>query len=600
MQLKIGARRHRILHVGGTVGNAHVLRTTLTGAKGPTYEVEWVATLGEGLDRLATTRMSAILLDLQLPDCPAADAVAALRLAAADTPLLALGTYEDEEITRRMTRAGAFDYLVIDRLDSYWLPRALGHAIDRPPSSVPSTGTSAAPFPAPRMSDLATSLALTDLPDHALLRRQLSDALMRAHRHQRRVAVLSLDIDRFKHINDSLGRMFGDELLRIVGAEITRCIRSAGTMRRQGGDQFLVVLPDLDRTDDAAGVAQQIITVLARPLKLADHELHITASIGISVYPDDGVDVDTLLRCADLALNQAKEQGRDCHQFFVPELRLRAVERQSIESGLHGAIGKREFELLYQPKMNLRTGSVVGAEALIRWRHPQRGLVGPTDFVRIAENCGLIKPIGRWVIHEACRQARAWQNAGLRRIPVSVNISADEFRGQGFVTTVADILTETRLDPGDLEIELRESVVAHVESTPSVLRAIKALGVKVAIDGFGTYWSGLNDLRGSPIDTLKVDRSIVHEINAGSSGALVVRAIIGMGKHLGHHVIAEGVETLDQVAFLQAEDCDEGQGYYFSRPLVPEQLARLLEGGTIRRTGASPASEWATSRPAPE
>jgi len=429
-----------------------------------------------------------------------------------------------------------------------------------------------------------------------LLGDRLARALALAHRHQGRLAVLFLDIDRFKYINDSLGHILGDELLRAVGREVTMCVRSSDTVSRHGGDEFVVVLSELDRAEDAAMGAQKIVAALARPHNLAGHELHITVSIGISVYPDDGEDAETLLQSADTALYHAKDQGRDCYQFFKPELNVRAVERQSIESGLHSALDRREFELFYQPMMNLKTGAIVGAEALIRWRHPDRGLVEPAQFVPIAEDCGLIKPIGRWVLHEACRQAQAWQDAGLRAIPVSVNISAVEFRSKGFLENIVDILAETRLDPRYLEIELTESVLmAHVEATNSVLHALKTLGVQLAIDDFGTGWSSLSYLRHFPIDALKVDKTFVQEITSGSSSAPIVSAVISMGRSLKRRVVAEGVETRDQLAFLQGEDCNEGQGFYFSRPLVAQQFACVLETGKTRDVSRSQLLESARS-----
>ena len=370
------------------------------------------------------------------------------------------------------------------------------------------------------------------------------------------------------------------------------CVRSSDTVSRHGGDEFVVVLSELEHAEDAATGAQKIITALARPHKLANQELHVSVSIGISVYPDDGDDAETLLQCADMALYHAKDQGRDCYHFFEPGLNERAVERQSIEAGLHRALARREFELHYQPKMNLKTGAVVGAEALIRWRHPDRGLVEPAHFVPIAEDCGLIRPIGRWVVYEACRQAQAWQDAGLRPIPVSVNISAVEFRSKGFLSNIVDILRQTSLDPRYLEIELTESVLmAQVEATTSVLQALKGLGVKLAIDDFGTGWSSLSYLSRFPIDALKVDKSFVQEITSGSSISPIVSAVISMGKGLKHRVIAEGVETLDQLSFLQAEECDEGQGYYFSRPLVAQQFALGLELRTTQRWARECKSE---------
>jgi predicted signal transduction protein with EAL and GGDEF domain len=369
------------------------------------------------------------------------------------------------------------------------------------------------------------------------------------------------------------------------------CVRSSDTVSRLGGDEFVVVLAELEHAEDAAIGAKKIIAALGRPHEIAGHELHITVSVGISVYPDDGEDAETLIRSADQALYDAKDQGRDGYQFFKPDLNVRAVERQSIEAGLHSALDRREFELLYQPKMNLQTGDVIGAEALIRWRHPDRGLIEPARFVPIAEDCGLIRPIGRWVVHEACRQARAWQDAGLPPVPVSVNVSAVEFRNTGFLKNIVDILNETGLDPRYLEIELTESVLmAHVGSTTSVLRALKTLGVQLAIDDFGTGWSSLSYLSHFPIDALKVDKSFVQEITSESHAAPIVSAVISLGRSLNHRVIAEGVETPAQLAFLKAEDCNEGQGYYFSRPLVAQQFTRVLEAGSSQIVSRSSES----------
>jgi EAL domain-containing protein (putative c-di-GMP-specific phosphodiesterase class I) len=343
------------------------------------------------------------------------------------------------------------------------------------------------------------------------------------------------------------------------------------------------VLSELEHAEDAAVGAQKITAAIARPRRLAGHELHITASIGISVYPGDGQDAETLLKKADMALYYAKDQGRDCYRFFKPDLSLRAVERQSIEAGLHRALdNQREFELFYQPKVDLKTGVVIGAEALIRWRHPDRGLIEPGEFVSIAEDCGLIKPIGRWVVHEACRQAQAWQDAGLRPIPIAVNVSAIEFRNNDFLMNILNILKETSLDPRYLEIELTEStLMTHIEATSAVLRALKGVGVQMAIDDFGTGCSSLSYLRDFPIDALKVDKSFVQEITSRSSLAPIVSAVINMAKSLNHRVIAEGVETREQLTFLQAEGCGEGQGYYFSRPLVAQQFARVLASAPV-------------------
>jgi diguanylate cyclase (GGDEF)-like protein len=426
-------------------------------------------------------------------------------------------------------------------------------------------------------SHLARHDALRGLPNRVLLADRLTQALALAHRGHRRLAVLFLDIDHFKSINDSLGHPRGDELLRAVGQELVGCVRTADTVSRYAGDEFVILLAEVGHADDAAVCAQKILAALTRPHKLGGHELHITVSIGISVYPDDAEDAEALLKTADMALYHAKDQGRDGYQFFTPALQVRAVERRSIETGLRSALDKREFELWYQPKLNLKTGAIVGAEALIRWRHPERGLMEPAHFVAIAEISGLIKPIGRWVAHEACRQAQAWQDAGLKPIPVSVNVSAVEFGAKGFLNNLIEVLQETGLDPRYLEVELTESVLMdHLEASNAVLRSLKDMGVQLAIDDFGTGWSSLSYLRHFPVDALKIDKSFVQEITSGSSAAPIVSAVISMGKSLKRRVIAEGVETRDQLAFLQAEECSEGQGYLFSRPLLAKHFARLL------------------------
>jgi EAL domain-containing protein (putative c-di-GMP-specific phosphodiesterase class I) len=349
---------------------------------------------------------------------------------------------------------------------------------------------------------------------------------------------------------------------------------------RQGGDEFVVLLSEVAHAPAAAASAQKIITKLTAPHFTAGHELHVSVSIGISVYPGDGEDAATLIKCADTAMYQAKALGRDQYQFFTATMNARAVERLALESSLRGALKRQEFLLHYQPKMNLHTGTMIGAEALIRWQHPDRGLVRPTQFVPIAEDSGLIVPVGQWVLFEACRQAREWQDGGLRPIPVSVNISAVEFRSKGFLDGVREILSQTRLDPMFLELELTERVLMEPgDTTVAVLRALKDLGVQLSVDDFGTGYSNLSYLRKFPIDSLKLDQSFVHEIANDSEGAPIVTAVISMGKSLNYRVVAEGVETVEQLAFLQAQLCAEGQGYLFSPPLAANDLAGFLKAG---------------------
>lgn len=323
-----------------------------------------------------------------------------------------------------------------------------------------------------------------------------------------------------------------------------------------------------------------MLKVVAEPQSIDLHDLHITASIGLSVYPDDGLDAETLIKNADTAMYQAKENGRQSYQFFKPAMNTRAVERQSIEESLRRALERQEFALHYQPKVNLRTGEIVGAEALIRWTHPTRGSVSPGQFIPVAEDCGLIVPISQWVLREACKQTRAWADAGLPAVTIAVNISAMEFRQEGFLEDIFVALKETNLDPRSLELEITEGILMkRAESAASILQVLRAAGVRIALDDFGTGYSSLSYLRKFPIDALKIDQSFVRQITMNADDATIVSAIISMGQSMKLRIIAEGVETQTELEFLQAHQCDECQGYYFSRPVLPEQFAKLLETG---------------------
>jgi len=422
---------------------------------------------------------------------------------------------------------------------------------------------------------------LTDLPNRSLLNDRLEQAISLARRHGHRIAVLFLDLDRFKHINDSLGHVIGDQLLQAVARRLKTCLRRSDTVGRQGGDEFVVVLSELDLPENAARSAAKLLAALTPPYRVGLHDLHVPMSIGVSIYPDDGVDAATLINNADTAMYQAKENGRNNYQFFRQEMIVRAVERQFIEGGLRVALDRQELSLHYQPKVDLRTGAIVGVEALLRWQHPDRGFIPPAQFVPIAEDSGLILPIGRWVLREACRQSRAWLDAGLPPMPMAVNISAIEFRSQDFIDSIRTVLQETKLEPQCLELELTESVLMkYAESTVSMLKALKSIGVQLAVDDFGTGYSSLSYLSQFPVDSLKVDQSFVQEISSKANDAVIVSAVISMGNSLKKRVIAEGVETREQLDFLTTAGCEEAQGYYFSAPMVAEQFAALLEART--------------------
>ena len=439
---------------------------------------------------------------------------------------------------------------------------------------------SAARTMALQMTHSAQHDFLTGLPNRMLLNDRISQSIAFAQRHKKRIAVLFLDLDGFKHINDSLGHPIGDKLLQSIARRLVDCVRASDTVSRQGGDEFVVLLSEVEQSEHADVTARRMLQAVAEPHSIDQHDLYVTTCIGVSIYPDDGQDAETLVKNADTAMYQAKETGRESYQFFRSAMNVRAVERQSIEESLRRALERQEFTLHYQPKINLTTGGITGAEALIRWNHSVRGSVSPAQFIPVAEDCGLILPIGNWVLREACRQAREWVDAGLPLSSMAVNISAMEFRDDNFLESVFAALSETGLDPKSLELELTESVLMkRAESAASVLRTLRARGVQLAVDDFGTGYSSLSYLRKFPIDALKIDQSFVRQITTTPGDTAIVAAIISMGRSLRLRVVAEGVETQPELAFLQSHQCDEAQGYYFSRPVLPQQFAKLLETG---------------------
>lgn len=431
-----------------------------------------------------------------------------------------------------------------------------------------------------QLAYLAHHDVLTDLPNRILLLDRLNSAIELAGRKGWQLALMFLDLDRFKHINDSLGHVVGDKLLQSVAQRLLGCARHSDTISRQGGDEFVVLLPVIEHTEDAAQCAQKLIAALKLPHHIAGHDIHVNVSIGISIYPDDAHDAETLMKNADTAMFCAKENKRNKFKFFEPEMNARAVQRHSIEASLHFALERQEFVLYFQPKIDLRSNMIVGVEALIRWQHPERGLMLPKQFIAIAEDCGLILPIGRWVLREACLQAQTWQQAGLPTITISVNTSAFEFHDIDFIKNLQVILEETGLEPCCLELELTENVLMQdAEFADPVLNSLSELGIKLAIDDFGIGYSSLSYLKQFPINTLKIDQSFVHKMIGNPNDASIVSAVINLGKTLKLRVIAEGVETPEQQAFLVARHCDEAQGYYLGRPMVAESFATLLQSG---------------------
>jgi diguanylate cyclase (GGDEF)-like protein len=434
-----------------------------------------------------------------------------------------------------------------------------------------------------QMEYVANHDVLTGLPNRMLLQDRLGQSIEIARREGSQFAVLFMDLDRFKDINDVFGHAVGDQLLQSVAQRLLSCVRQSDTVSRQGGDEFVLLLRAIKRAEDARLTGQKILTAFEQPHHIDGRDFNISLSIGISIYPDDAQDVETLINSADTAMFYAKEKGRNKYKLFEKDMSIRAVEEQSIKFSLRGALERQEFVLHYQPKINLQSGRIVGVEALIRWQHPEQGLLSPGQFMPIADECGLIQHIDRWVLREACNQTRSWQQAGLPPVTVSVNTSSKEFRTQDFLEKIHTTLVNTGLESRYLELEITESVLMHdINSTYSVLYALADRGVNIAVDNYGTGFSNLHYLNEFPINTLKIDQLFVHKMTSSQNHAAIVSSMITMAKNLKIRIIAKGVETLEEVAALQVEHCDEGQGYYFSHPVGTEALAKLLITGISR------------------
>ena len=425
--------------------------------------------------------------------------------------------------------------------------------------------------------------ALTGLPNRSLFRDRLTHAMAQADRYHQKLAVMFLDLDRFKAINDTLGHNVGDQLLKIAAERLRSCVRDSDTVARLGGDEFTVIVEDIVEDHDAAAVAQKILDTLSQPFNLYGHEVFISVSVGVTLYPSDDENADNLLRNADSAMYRAKEFGRNNFQFYVAEMNIKARERLMLESSLRRALDRKEFMLYYQPRVSLQSGRVIGAEALLRWRHPELGLVPPSEFIPILDETGMIIPVGDWALREACRQNREWQDMGLPPIRVAVNLSVRQFMQKDLADTVVRALEAANLSAEHLEVEITEDLfLEHNQTNIITLARLKNMGIHISIDDFGTGYSSLSYLKRLPIDTLKIDQSFVRDIGDPDNKA-IASAIIAMASSLRLNVLAEGVETDEQLAFLRAQGCNEIQGFCFSHPLPAEDFAQLLRDGRQMR-----------------
>ncbi len=416
---------------------------------------------------------------------------------------------------------------------------------------------------------------LTGLPNRRLLQDRIDKAISHAARHEEKLAVMFIDLDRFKIINDTLGHEYGDQLLINAAERLRSCVREEDTIARTGGDEFVVLVTDIDEVKHVAGVAQKILDAMSKPYQIMGSELRSTPSIGISVFPDDGRSIDILMKHADVAMYHVKEHGRAGYHFFAEEMNVRTLERLTVENSLHRALERSEFQLHYQPKFNMRNRSLVGAEALVRWRHPEQGMIPPGKFIPIAEESGIISAVGEWVAHNACLQSRLWMDTG-HRLPLSINVSARQFMSGDLPGVLARIVRDTGVDPALMELELTEGVLLNQQDAKAILGTLKGMGFRVAIDDFGTGYSSLAYLRRMSIDTLKIDRTFVMNLESNPDDVAIVQTIIAMARNMRMHVIAEGVETQAQADILLQSGCEECQGYYFGKPQPASDFATLF------------------------
>jgi diguanylate cyclase (GGDEF)-like protein len=575
----------RLVLIEDNPGDAVLVREMLRASWQGEFAFEHFNRISAARERLLADPATCILLDLSLPDAQGLEAVDRVQAVAPDVPIVVLTGLDDEELALRAVQGGAQDYLIKGRVDDHLVSRSVRYAIERKRAEV-------------ALAHQALHDALTGLPNRALFLDRLKLALARSARRRSAVAVLFLDLDRFKLINDSLGHEAGDEVLVDVGARLEEALRPGDTIARFGGDEFTALCEDVPSERAVLAIAERMAQAVSVPFRLADGETFLSASIGIAMAGGDAHDdglAESLVRDADAAMYRAKERGKSRVELFDEGLRERAVERLSIESALHRALERDELRLHYQPQIDLPSGQIVAWEALVRWEHPERGLLAPAEFVTVAEETGLILALGSWVLDEACRQAALWSSLpGTLPDPVmSVNLSARQLAQPELVDVVAHAMQTAGLPPRRLCLEVTESTVMEDDGeAAAMLDAVRELGVQLALDDFGRGYSALSSLSRYRVDVLKVDQGFVAELGRDAAGGPIMAAIIDLTHALGLRAVGEGVERAEQLAVLRRLGCDVGQGFYFGRPEPPdvaEAMARSTAGG--RRAGGS------TSRP---
>ena len=536
---------------------AHLLAN---GEEAP-YAIDRQPTLADAARSPKTEDYDAIILDLDHAQGDRLKAIRSFNELVPDVPMILYSADDDENIAVEALGAGAQDYIVKGSADSPTLRRAIRFAIERKAMEL-------------RLHAMASYDKLTQLPNRELLLDRLTQAIGQAARRETMVGLLLLDLDRFKLVNDTLGHAFGDELLKAAATQIKVCLGENDTLARLGGDEFVVLLTNINSARDAGKIAHRIIDQLSMPITLDGREVFVSASIGISLFPNDGMDKHELITNADVAMYRAKEEGRNHFQFYTYGMNAATVERLTLENDLRRAVERHELLLHYQPQLDIATGQITGMEALVRWQHPDLGLVPPARFIPIAEETGLIAPIGQWVLKTACAQTQAWVEAGYPPVTVSVNLSSRQFHQEDTLRTVTDTLRESGLDPRQLVVEITESsLMKNPDDGVVTLNLLHNMGVGMSIDDFGTGYSSLGHLKRFPLETLKIDRSFVDDVTENPEDAAIVRAILAMAHSLNIKVVAEGVETEKQLQFLKEAGCDGAQGFHIGRPMPSPEFA---------------------------
>lgn len=550
-----------------------VTRDLLSEARGLKHTLHWISSYDQAISKICENKYDVYIVDYRLGERTGLDLLNKATCQGCRAPFILLTGEGDHETDLKAMKAGAADYLVKGEISSPLLERSIRYAIERKRTEE-------------RIYHMAFYDSLTNLPNRILFQDRLRLALANAERYKYMSAVLFLDIDNFKRINDTFGHMLGDRLLQEVAGRLSSIMRKCDSVTRDapdlfarlGGDEFTVLLNVISELEDAAKVANRIKETISLPFNLDGYEIFITSSIGIAIYPADGEEMDSLLKNADAAMYHAKEHGRNNYQYYKQYMNAAAFERLSLENDLRRAIERNEFLLHYQPLIDIDTGAITGMEALIRWKHPDGGIVPPSEFIPLAEETGLILPISEWVLKTACDQSNAWQAEGHKPVPLSVNLSSQQFQQKDFTKSLSRILRESGMSPGNLILEITEStVLQNTRTAIALLHELTEMGLLLAIDDFGTGYSSLSYLKSFPIHAIKIDRSFVKEINTDSDNAAIAMAIISMAHSLRLKVVAEGVETGAQLEFLCRQGCDEIQGYLFSPPVPPQEISKLLQ-----------------------